>query len=101
MATAGKAFPFQDAAVREWRVRLEHSYGPVTKYGVWARKEMVGRYREITDDRLRNIRDRYGISHALLYSETPTAFPEIYSSDVYKIIRFDDEKREDPVRRRY
>ena len=42
--------------------------------------ELARRYREIDDSQPRRIAARYGASHAVIYRDTPSAFPTLGES---------------------
>ncbi|MCX6561508.1 MAG: hypothetical protein NTZ26_13455 [Candidatus Aminicenantes bacterium] len=82
-----KFMPTTDAALAEWRRRLEEAYGPSTESGFAAAREMDRGYRIIGEDRLHRLRERYGVGYAVLYAETPCRDPEIYRDRFYKVIK--------------
>jgi hypothetical protein len=82
-----EAIPFQDEPMREWRERIRTVYGQVQAGGHAAREALDGAYRATSDARLLAAAERYGASHAVLYRETPTAFPELYVNRVYRVVR--------------
>jgi hypothetical protein len=82
-----KFMPTTDAALAEWRNRLEAAYGPSMESGFAAAREMDHGYRIIGEDRLHRLRERYGLGYAVLYVETPCRDPEIYRDRFFKVIK--------------
>ncbi|MGQ0735473.1 MAG: DUF6798 domain-containing protein [Acidobacteriota bacterium] len=85
-----EAIPFQDAHMREWRERIRRVYGDVGTTGHDARNELNDAYRRMTDSQLRDLAMRYGATHAILYTETSTAMPEVYANRRYRIVHLED-----------
>jgi len=81
-----KAFPFQGSAMIEWRKRLVDCYGTPSAAGFAAISEMQANYRHITDDRLLQLRRKYGVTHAVLYSDTATSFPVLFAADGFQVV---------------
>lgn len=81
-----KSLPFQDDKMREWRERMHVVYGDVEGGGFAALEALDKAYRATSDAHLRQIADRYGATHALLYSETATGLPELYVDGTYRIV---------------
>lgn len=81
-----KLLPLQDEGMREWRDRIRVVYGEVQGGGFTALHALEQAYRATTDVHLRELRDRYGATHAVLYSDTPTAMPVLYVNDSYRIV---------------
>ena len=81
-----KSFGYQDDKLREWRERIRVVYGDVEGGGVAANEALDKAYRATSDAHLRQIADRYGATHALLYSETATGLPELYVDGTYRIV---------------
>lgn len=81
-----KAFPFQDGAMVRWKERLDACYGRTGRLGHSARDALKRDYRSIGDDKILALRNRYGISYAVLYGDTPTRLPVIYDDSIHKII---------------
>ncbi len=89
-----KAVPFSaDWVLVEWKERLSSCYGEVQSIGFLAGDEMDKNYRGITKDRLILIANKYGVSYAVLYKETPSEFPVIFENNVYKIVEIEKNKR--------
>ncbi|HUW57361.1 MAG TPA: DUF6798 domain-containing protein [Planctomycetota bacterium] len=85
-----KAFPFGDEAMLEWRRRIRDCYGEVRGAGFHAEKEMIANYRHITEQKMRFIARKYGAAYAVLYEETPTAFPVLHQNTPYKLVKIED-----------
>ena len=81
-----KAFPFQDDAMLEWYRRMADCYGVPNARGWQMVPELEQTYRSIADEELRTLRDRYGISYAVLFEGTPTGFPVVYENQEYKVV---------------
>ena len=81
-----KAIPFEDLAMREWRDRIHFCYGEVESGGFAALDELRRRYHSVTDAKLTAIGVRYGAHFALLYRETPTSRPVLYTNASYRIV---------------
>jgi hypothetical protein len=71
-----KAFPFQELAMKEWYERIEACYG--LKYN--------GDYLFHSDETLRNLSRKYKADYAILFIQSETKIPGIYSNSEYKII---------------
>lgn len=90
-----KGLPTQDAAVLEWYTRLQACYGSPT-IGEEAPMSQLGiNYSRISGDRLEALAKRYGATHAVLYQNTQTKFPELYRSSGYKIVQLSPESPND------
>ncbi len=81
-----KAIPLQDGAMREWRERIRATYGDVDGGGFTASSNLDQAYRQIDDHKLQELAQRYGASHALLYAETVTDLPVLYTDKNYRIV---------------
>jgi len=79
-----KSFPFQDEAMLAWKGRMDAAYGDTGAGGLEAVRRMDRRYRDITDRQLLELADRFGVTHALLYAESPCTF-ECVPRGPYKI----------------
>lgn len=82
-----KSFPFQDAAMLEWRTRLQDCYGSVEKTGFAAAGEMDANYRSIPEQRLLMLARKYGVDYAVLYRITDCKFPVLFENRAYKIVK--------------
>jgi hypothetical protein len=81
-----EAIPYQDVHMREWRERIRRVYGDVAESGHEARMALDAAYRSVSDEHLQDLAREYGATHAVLYAETPTALPELYANDQYRIV---------------
>lgn len=81
-----KAFVFQDSSVAQWMQRITDTFGTTGKAGFAARSDLEEKYKKIDDHRLAFLRSKYDATYALLYRDTPTAFPVVYKDDVFKIV---------------
>ena len=75
-----KAFPFTDNEMLEWRDRLFDVYGETMKTGFGAARELAKRYESIGDARIRELRSKYGVTHAVLHGRTETSLPIVFES---------------------
>lgn len=82
-----KAFPFADTAVAEWYERITSCYGNPIRTGFAMVDELDENYRNIDDDTLLALQERYQISYAVLYNQTSTNFEVVFQSNEYKVIR--------------
>jgi hypothetical protein len=82
------SIPFGAAAIRQWYARMLHCYGPVRGDGDEAVAAMNENYRHVTAERLATIRGSYGVTHAVLFAETPSTQPALYANATYKVIQF-------------
>lgn len=81
-----KAFPFQDSAMLEWYTRMQDSYGPTDLLGSEAYNAMDTNYHNIKDARLTMLRNKYKVTHALLYKDTVSSMPVLFENNTYKIV---------------
>ncbi len=82
-----KSIPFQDGAMLKWRERMQNVYGEVENGGFEAVNSLDKTYKNITDDKLIDLAQIYGATHALLYIDSATKLPEIYVNDVYRLVK--------------
>jgi hypothetical protein len=81
-----KAFPFQDWAMLEWRKRMTDCYGEVHEAGFKAQRSMDKKYHLIDNQRLEDLAQKYGATHAVLYADTETRHDVLFSNKRYKLI---------------
>ncbi len=81
-----QAFPFQEQAILEWYERVTDSYGVPGNTGIGAYPELHAFYRKLDDQQLEILADKYDIDFAILYNETETDRPVLYSNMRYKVI---------------
>lgn len=73
-----KSFPFNQRPMAIWYERIQSVYG---------QGDLDSNYRQITDEKLLSLKDKYAFDYAVLYVSTDTNFEIIYTDDMYKIIR--------------
>ena len=70
-----------------WLERLTDCYGETGGEGGFELVDSFNRrYRDVDDAQLRRIAERYGATHAVLYRETPSAFPTLAEEASYRIV---------------
>ena len=81
----------------EWMERVVSLYGiPAASvlesqdYGREESEPFDERYRAFTDRTVRSICSRYGATHAVLFSDTATAYPVLARNDTYQLVEIDD-----------
>ncbi len=80
-------FPgYDNVRLAQWRQRMEDCYGrsELTGYDLW--KAMDANYHSVSAAQLTAARDRYGAAYAVLYSDTPCPWPQLYRDDTYKLV---------------
>ena len=85
------SIPFDDAAMREWRTRMEAIHGPVDGGGFTALRAMKQVYRDGID--WSAVARRYGADYAVLHAETPWPGPILFENDSFKAIRLDSSEQ--------
>ncbi len=90
LLTDFKFMPTTDAALVEWKRRLEEAYGPWTGKGFAAARSMDRNYRRIAGDRLSRLRALYGVDYAVLYADTPCSASEMFRDRFFKVVRIPD-----------
>ena len=81
-----QCFPFQDAAMVEWKRRLRDCYGEVEGVGRAARSKMDVNYRRISERRMVFLARKYDVSYAVLYRNTPCKFLVVSENKSFKIV---------------
>jgi hypothetical protein len=81
-----KGMPFLERDIRPWRRRIEDLYGPTTGGGHAVMAEMRDNWRRVGDARLVELARRYGATHAVLYTDTSTALPQLYRNATYRLV---------------
>ena len=74
-----KAFPFKETVMLEWYRRIEDCYG-------LQENSFEKVYQNLDDARIQELQKKYNFNYAILYQETETKIPVIYSDSEYKII---------------
>jgi len=74
-----KAFPFKETAILQWYQRIEDCYG-------LNKKTFEKEYKNLNDSKIAALQTKYRFDYAILYQETFTKNPIIYSNSEFKII---------------
>ncbi|MEO0073330.1 MAG: DUF6798 domain-containing protein [candidate division WOR-3 bacterium] len=69
-----------------WRERLRDCYGDVNSQGWNAVAEMDSNWHRVTDGRLLALAKKYKASYAVLYRDTRTDLPVLYSNQKYQLV---------------
>jgi hypothetical protein len=88
-----RTIPYQELAMAEWMDRLLTVYGSsaVEAFGKEERSEILEQlYSRIGDSEIRSLCDRYHITHAVLFTQTPTEFDVVERNETYKIVDLDN-----------
>lgn len=80
------AYPFQDLSMKEWYQRMVDCYTSTDLLGFAAVPEINKRFHAISDETLLTIADKYGVTYAVVYDDTPTNFPVIFRTYSLKMI---------------
>lgn len=81
-----KSWIFHDPGL--WLGRLTDVYGRGGgRLGFALRDELVRSYADISDQKIRQVADKYGAGYAILHRSTRTDFPILFSTDLHKIAR--------------
>jgi hypothetical protein len=82
-----KSMPFQDIGMDGWWERMQDCYGVIPETD---RKKintrMYSNYREISDSTLEYLSQKYGITYAVLYSQTQTGYRLVFASKDLKLV---------------
>ncbi len=81
-----KAFPFTDSAMLEWYKRITDCYGYPAVLGGGMIAELDRNYKELNDDILITLKEKYNISYAVLYKQSSTHFKVIFENTKYKVV---------------
>jgi hypothetical protein len=84
-----KVFPFGDADMEEWYERMLFTHAGRLEGDLPSLIELDDNYAVIDAGHLLRVRERYGATHALLWSQTPTDLPVLYEDAAFKIVRID------------
>ena len=83
-----KSIPFQDEGLLGWWQRMNDCYGDLTIGNPRIRvKEIFENYKSISSDKINSIAKKYQISYAVLYDQTETDLPVIYSDSKFKLVK--------------
>ena len=82
-----ESFPFQDQAMLDWYQRIIDCYGIPKSNGFEAIPEMRDAFTALNGDDLVRLQQKYGFTHAVLYSAMETRFPVLYQTENYKVVR--------------
>lgn len=84
-----KAFLFTDQAMEEWYARMLACYGTTEETGFAMIPALQQNYRSMTDEKLRDLKQAYGIEFAILYAETNSALKTLYQNEEFKLVVVD------------
>lgn len=84
-----KAFPFQGPAMLEWHRRLLACYGKPRSLGWEALRELEEGYRGVDTSRLIALRERYGVSYAILFRNSEATGVVLFQNRLYKVVALD------------
>jgi hypothetical protein len=74
-----KAFPFKETAMLDWYHRIQACYGP-------KEEAFESVYKSLNDQKIRELQKKYAFNYVILYQETETKIPVVYTDSEYKII---------------
>ena len=77
---------FAEEGIGEWYRRSIDCYGDVDGTGYAACRQWQEAYRAIPTERVVLAARKYGATHAVLHTDTPTDLPLLYSDESYKIV---------------
>lgn len=79
------------ASVDRWYERMTHSYPSQREAMGWELAvEMDRAYREADDDHIMATASKYGATFAVLFNETATALPVLFTGNRYKLVALDE-----------
>lgn len=78
--------PVSGRGLREWRRRLAFAFGEPDRPIYDAIDELNQGYRAISPEKLLALRDEFGVTHAVLFAETPTPWPASFEANGYKLV---------------
>ncbi len=74
----------------EWQKRIIDIYGNHSAYEYNdIVKELNSNYKNLNDNKLNILKKKYQFDYVVLYKDTITKFPIVYSSPNYKVIKVD------------
>ncbi len=89
--------PYQEDAMAEWMNRIVTIYGiPIASglesqdFGRDEYEALDDAYRVITDETISGLCERYPITYAVLFSDTPTSYPVLNENDTYQLVELSD-----------
>lgn len=82
-----KSIPFQDTAMLAWYQRMNNVFGAVDGGGFKALAKMDCGWRRVSDQRLLSLAAEYGADYALLWRQTETQLPVVFSNQQYQLVR--------------
>jgi hypothetical protein len=81
------AFPFNDQTMAGWQQRIFDVYGVPKQNGFPAVPELRDNYTAITDAQMKTLKQKYGATYAILYRWTKTAFPTLFETESYQVVK--------------
>ncbi|KAF0111642.1 MAG: hypothetical protein FD147_823 [Chloroflexi bacterium] len=81
------AYPFQDKAMLNWHNRMIDIYGEPTLLGFDSFKELNQHYLSLNDERIKELASKYGFEYAVLFLDTPTSFPILYTTSYLRLVQ--------------
>jgi hypothetical protein len=87
-----KCTPVTDQGLREWKQRLDDCYGPIQSHGFEAIDEMDSHYQQTSWPQLQRLAQRYGATHAILFTSTPSEAPVLAQNALYKMVSLGTQK---------
>jgi hypothetical protein len=81
------AFPFNDQTMAGWQQRIFDVYGVPKQNGFPAVPELRDNYTAITDAQMKTLKQKYGATYAVLYHWTKTAFPTLFETESYQVVK--------------